>query len=231
MQYYKPNDKRPRVIALVAFVAYAVVLALSFVLVEFDLAKADDKNEDTIFIDLTEPAPEPPPKPVVRVATEPRVHDKVAAEELTEQVAGTDEVTQTPNPKALFDMNKGGVDEPDNVGNSRAAEGEDRASGTGQGLNPDGLAQLDQGLQGRGLVGALPIPSHPGDNLTGKIVVRVVVDSRGVVTNATYEAKGSTSSDTKLVEAALSAARKTRFTESRAVVEGGLITYLFTLSS
>jgi len=65
-------------------------------------------------------------------------------------------VTQTPNPKALFKMNKGGADEPDNAGNPRAPEGEDKASGTGPGLNPDGLDQLDQGLKGRGLVGDLP---------------------------------------------------------------------------
>ncbi len=47
-------------------------------------------------------------------------------------------------------MNKGGADEPDNAGNPRAPEGEDRASGTGPGLNPDGLDQLDQGCKGAG---------------------------------------------------------------------------------
>lgn len=89
----------------------------------------------------------------MKVANEPRVHDVAAPVEQTAQVAGKDPVTQTPNPKALFKMNKGGADEPDNAGNPRAPEGEDKASGTGPGLNPDGLDQLDQGLKGRGLVG------------------------------------------------------------------------------
>lgn len=87
-------------------------------------------------------------------------------------------MTQTPNPKALFRMNKGGADEPDNAGNPRAPEGEDKASGTGPGLNPDGLDQLDQGLKGRGLVGDLPKPSYPGEK-GGKVVIRVTVRRLG----------------------------------------------------
>lgn len=135
-------------------------------------------------------------------------------------------MTQTPNPRALFKMNKGGVDEPDNAGNPRAPEGEDKASGKGPGLNPDGLDQLDQGLKGRGLVGALPKPDYPG-NRSGKVVIRVTVDASGRVTGASFEPKGSTESDPRLVEAAIAAARKARFTESRAAVQGGTITYIF----
>ena len=48
----------------------------------------------------------------MKAATEPRVHDKGRPVEQTAQVAGKDETTQTPNPKALFKMNKGGADEP-----------------------------------------------------------------------------------------------------------------------
>ena len=167
-----------------------------------------------------------PPKPRVRTATEPRVHDRTAPVEQTAQVSGKDETTQTPNPRALFNMNKGGADEPDNAGNPRAPEGEDRASGTGPGLNPDGLDQLDQGLQGRGLVGDLPKPSYPGSK-SGKVIVRVTVDASGRVTSAAYEPKGSTTDAAELVEAAKAAARKARFTESRAAVQGGTITYVF----
>lgn len=125
----------------------------------------------------------------MKTADEPRVHDVAAPEERTAQVAGKDEVTQTPNPKALFRMNKGGADEPDNAGNPRAPEGEDKASGSGPGLNPDGLDQLDKGLQGRGLVGSLPKPAYPG-NKSGKIVIRVTVDASGKVTGAAFEPKG-----------------------------------------
>lgn len=162
----------------------------------------------------------------MKTADEPRVHDVAAPEERMAQVAGKDEVTQTPNPKALFRMNKGGADEPDNAGNPRAPEGEDKASGSGPGLNPDGLDQLDKGLQGRGLVDSLPKPAYPG-NKSGKIVIRVTVDASGKVTGAAFEPKGSTESDAALVAAAVAAARKARFTESRAAVQGGTITYIF----
>ena len=162
MYYYDPNNRNPRRWATVATAVYALLLIGSFALVSFDFRQIHDKPGDTITIDFTEPPAPEPPKPRVRTATEPRVHDRTAPVEQTAQVSGKDETTQTPNPRALFNMNKGGADEPDNAGNPRAPEGEDRASGTGPGLNPDGLDQLDQGLQGRGLVGDLPKPSYPG---------------------------------------------------------------------
>ena len=211
---------------MIAAAASVLLLAGSFALVSFDFAPALDKPGDTILVDFTEPPVPEPPKPPVKVANEPRVHDVAAPVEQTAQVAGKDEVTQTPNPKALFKMNKGGADEPDNAGNPRAPEGEDKASGTGPGLNPDGLDQLDQGLKGRGLVGNLPKPSYPGTK-SGKIVVRVTVDASGKVTGASFEPKGSTTDAPELIEAAKAAARKARFTESRAAVQGGTITYIF----
>lgn len=225
MHYYDPDNKTPRRWAMIAAAAYGVLLAGSFALVSFDFSPALEKPGDTILIDFTEPVPEPP-RPPVKVATEPRVHDVAAPVEQTSQVAGADEVTQTPNPKALFKMNKGGADEPENAGNPRAAEGEDKASGTGPGLNPDGLDQLDQGLKGRGLVGDLPKPAYPGSK-SGKVIVRVTVDASGKVTGASFEPKGSTTDAAELIAAALEAARKARFTESRAVVQGGTITYRF----
>ena len=61
----------------------------------------------------------------------------------------------------------------------------------------------------------------------GKVVIRVTVDASGKVTGAAFEPKGSTESDAALVAAAVAAARKARFTESRAAVQGGTITYIF----
>lgn len=225
MHYYDPDNKSPRRWAMIAAAAYALLLAGSFALVSFDFTPVVEKPGDTIFVDFTEPTPEPP-RPVVKAATEPRVHDTPAPVEQTAQVAGKDETTQTPNPRALFHMSKGGADEPADAGNPRAAEGADKASGTGSGLNPDGLDQLDNGLQGRGLVGDLPKPAYPGTK-SGKIVIRVTVGPRGDVTGAAFEPKGSTESDAQLVAAAIAAARKARFTESRAAVQGGTITYVF----
>ena len=221
MYYYDPDNKSPRRWAMIATAVYGVLLAGSFALVSFDFSPVTDKPGDTILVDFTEP-----PRPPVKVANEPRVHDVAAPVEQTAQVAGKDPVTQTPNPKALFKMNKGGADEPDNAGNPRAPEGEDKASGTGPGLNPDGLDQLDQDLKGRGLVGDLPKPSYPGEK-GGKVVIRVTVDASGKVTGASFEPKGSTTDAAELIEAAKAAARKARFTESRAAVQGGTITYIF----
>ncbi|OUQ54658.1 energy transducer TonB [Alistipes sp. An116] len=214
---------------MVAAAVYGVLLAGSFAAVSFDFTPALEKPGDTILVDFTEPAPEEPPQPPVQVAEEPRVHDEAAPVEQVAQAAGKDEVTETPNPKALFKMNRGGADEPDNAGNPRAREGEDKASGRGPGLNPDGLDQLDKGLQGRGLVGDLPRPSYPGGK-SGKVVIRVTVDARGRVTGASYEPVGSTTDAPELVAAARQAALKARFTESRAAVQGGTITYVFTLN-
>ena len=212
-----------------AAAVYGVLLAGSFAAVSFDFTPALEKPGDTILIDLTEPVPEEPPRPPVKVATEPRQHDEAAPVEQVAQAAGKDEVTETPNPRALFKMNRGGADEPDNAGNPRAREGEDKASGRGPGLNPDGLDQLDRGLQGRGLVGDLPRPSYPGGK-SGKVVIRVTVDARGRVTGASYEPVGSTTDAPELVAAARQAALKARFTESRAAVQGGTITYVFKLN-
>lgn len=229
MYYYDPDNRSPRRWAIVAAAVYGVLLAGSFAAVSFDFTPALEKPGDTILVDFTEPVPEEPPRPPVKVATEPRQHDEAAPVEQVAQAAGKDEVTETPNPKALFKMNRGGADEPDNAGNPRAREGEDKASGRGPGLNPDGLDQLDKGLQGRGLVGDLPRPSYPGGK-SGKVVIRVTVDARGRVTGASYEPVGSTTDAPELVAAARQAALKARFTESRAAVQGGTITYVFTLN-
>lgn len=229
MYYYDPDNRSPRRWAIVAAAVYGVLLAGSFAAVSFDFTPALEKPGDTILVDFTEPVPEEPPRPPVQVAEEPRVHDEAAPVEQVAQAVGKDEVTETPNPKALFKMNRGGADEPDNAGNPRAREGEDKASGRGPGLNPDGLDQLDKGLQGRGLVGDLPRPSYPGGK-SGKVVIRVTVDARGRVTGASYEPVGSTTDAPELVAAARQAALKARFTESRAAVQGGTITYVFTLN-
>ena len=171
MYYYDPNDRTPRKWATVAAACYALLLVVAFALVSFDFRRIEEKPGDTIVIDFTEPPAPEPQRPPVRRASEPRMHDEVAPVEQTAQVSGKDETTQTPNPKALFRMNKGGADEPENAGNPRAPKGEDKASGKGPGLDVDGLDQLDKGLQGRGLVGALPKPVYPG-NKSGKVVIR-----------------------------------------------------------
>ncbi len=225
MRPYDRDNRGPRRWALSAAALYALLLGMSFAYVSFDFRRPADRPGETIEIEFFDPpAPEPPPP--AKSSPQPRVHEAPAPEEHTAQTEGRDETTRTPNPQALFNMNKSGADEPANAGNRHAREGEEQSSGTGPGLSPDGLDQIDKGLQGRGLVGSLPRPSYPG-NRSGKVVVRVTVGPKGDVTSASFEPKGSTVSDPQLVEAALAAARKARFTESRAAVQGGTITYVF----
>ncbi len=223
MEYYDPNDRRPRRWAILVTMLYVLSLGSAFAFVSFDFTREERPCEEFV-IELLDPPVEPPAP--AKTVTEPRRHTTPAPVERTAQSEGTEQETRSPNPKALFKMNQSGADEPANAGNPQAREGEEQNRGRGEGLNPDGLDQLDKGLQGRGLVGDLPRPSYPGKK-SGKILVRVTVNAAGEVTNAVFEPVGSTQSDGELVAAAIAAAYKARFTESRAVVQGGTITYIF----
>ena len=224
MNYYDENDDRPILYGGVATAIYVIALAALMLLVYIPLKIVENPPMEIVLVDQ----PRPAPRPVV-TSQAPR-HQNLSTRENTQQVTGTDQKTQTVNRRAIFHSNKGGVDEPEDLGNPTAREGDENlASGDGGGLNPIGNDQLDEGLRGRGLVGNLPKPSYPG-NVSGKIVVRVAVDQHGRVSLATYEPKGSTSSDAALIAAAIAAAKKARFTESRSFVQGGTITYNFKLN-
>ncbi|MFR0764142.1 MAG: TonB family protein [Alistipes communis] len=86
---------------------------------------------------------------------------------------------------------------------------------------------MDQGLKG----GADWWATRPSRRIPARRAarssIRVTVDASGRVTGASYEPKGSTTDAAELIEAAKAAARKARFTESRATVQGGTITYIF----
>ncbi len=229
MNYYDEKDDRPKLYGGVAAAAYVVVVIALMLLVYIPVTVAETPVMIEIVIEDQPPKPKPRPRPEVSTHT-PRHENLSTVRENSQQVTGTDEKTQTVNSRAIFHSNKGGVDEPEDLGNPYAREGDENlASGDGGGLNPVGNDQLDEGLRGRGLVGALPVPSYPG-NTGGKIVIRVTVDQHGRVTGATYEPKGSTSSDAALIAAAIDAAKRARFTESRSFVQGGTITYTFKLN-
>lgn len=226
MNYYDENDDKSKLYGGVAAVAYVVIVAAMLLLVYLPVTVVETP---TMMVIEFEEEPRPQPKPIV--TTQAPRHERLSSTtQNSQQVSGTDEKTQTVNRRAIFHSNKGGVDEPEDLGNPYAREGDENlASGDGGGLNPIGNDQLDEGLRGRGLVGNLPVPSYPG-NVSGKIVIRVAVDQHGRVTSAAYEPKGSTSSDAALVAAAIEAAKRARFTESRSFVQGGTITYNFKLN-
>ncbi len=210
---------------------YVAFLTASLVWVDVTITPAEKSQSDVIYIEYEEPEPPPPPKPkpVPKIKEAPK-HEKLAPKDNMQQAEGKAEETRTVNKRALLPQQKAGVDKPDNVGNDRAKQDTvSTASGVGRGLNQIGNVELDEGLQGRGIVGELPVPSNANVSRSGKILVKVIVNKTGRVVTATFQPKGSTIQDSKMVNDALAAARKTRFTEGEAFTEGGVITYYFKL--
>lgn len=219
-----------RYYAIFATILYGVGIALAML---YGVVYIEPRpvKEAELFVEFIETVPEVSTESVASPSPDmAEKHQVVAEQDSSQQTEGAAPKTQTVNPRALFKMNQGGVDNAENSGNPYAQQSEeDSSSGRDFGLNPVGTEALDEGLQGRGLVGTLPMPAYPAGNRGGKVVVRVAVDREGKVTSATYEPKGSTTSDSSLVEAAIDAAKRARFTESAAFVQGGTITYIFKL--
>lgn len=226
MNYYDEQESNSKFYGGAATALYAIVLGAA--MLWMDVKVPVPKENEMLIIEIQELEPEKPKPPVV--AQSPRHENLSSTTQNSQQVTGTEEQTRTVNSRAIFHSNKGGVDEAEDVGNPYAKQAEkNEASGNGGGLNSVGNDQLDEGLQGRGLIGTLPVPSYPG-KASGKIVIRVTVDQSGRVTGAAYEPKGSTSSDAALIAAAIEAAKRARFTESRSFMQGGTITYNFRLN-
>lgn len=83
-------------------------------------------------------------------------------------------------------------------------------------------------LEGRSTLGSLPLPAYTV-NESGTVVVKIVVNEQGIVTNAIPGQKGTTTNNSTLWNAAKQAALKARFSPSDAPTQVGFITYVFTL--
>lgn len=107
-----------------------------------------------------------------------------------------------------------------------------RQAGDPAGNTPIGnpLGQPTAQLEGRTVVGKLPLPEYR-ENLAGKVVVRILVDSYGNVTSASPGIEGTTVQNRILWEAARKAALQARFNVSGSApaIQEGRITYVFTL--
>lgn len=230
MYYYDQNDRRPRMWAFIAAAAYGLALLVSFLFVDFSTRPKELTPNDTILVEFVAQQSRPAPSRGDRIKAPAR--DKAVSNEGTptpeQKQTGVErkEETRTPNPKALFNMSKSGKDVPADVGRRDAPQGEEQSAGMGKGNRGEGIEGLDHGLQGRGLVGALPRPDYPG-NKSGKVRIRVTVTADGTVSSASFEQRGSTVNDSALIAAAIEAARKARFTAGEAAIQTGVITYVF----
>ncbi len=212
------------------YISAALYVAVVALLLYFCRISAHERKPDTdvLYIEMEEiMEPRKQIKSNMKVAPS---HDNPSMRDNTRQVSGTDQETRTVNQRALFRMTKDGSDDQVNAGNLRAQEGEQTsAKGDGGGYNAIGNPQMDEGLVGRGIIGTMPKPQFPNVNEGGIVRIRVVVNKEGRVVSARFEPKGSTTQKAELINAALQAARKTRFSEAQAVSQGGVISYKFTL--
>jgi colicin import membrane protein len=100
--------------------------------------------------------------------------------------------------------------------------------GEGKGLGDKGIGYSLEGRTPQG--GRLPKPVYSA-NESGTVVIRVNVDRDGNVTSASFQAKGSTTTNSQLIRAALNAARKAKFNQDNNAdaFQVGTITYRFVL--
>lgn len=93
-----------------------------------------------------------------------------------------------------------------------------------------GSKDVKYSLEGRNHIGNLPKPVYNVQE-SGRVVVRIVVDREGRVTHAEHRLQGSTTTSSALINAAIDAARKTRFNSDPNATpsQEGTITYVFDL--
>ena len=139
---------------------------------------------------------------------------------------------RTPDPRALFP----GRGDPSSTASSQGAAGGQGNQGVPTGA-PDvhvygeggDAAGNRWGLTGRNLVGSLPLPAY-NVQVDGTVVVSITVDRDGNVIRAVAGARGTTTLNSTLRDAAERAARQAKFDRNpNAIEQTGTITYIFKL--
>ncbi len=132
------------------------------------------------------------------------------------------------NQKALFPGSSSKSDEGRGTTTSSGVAGTDRGNPDADSRLGDGLSG-DYSLAGRSLIGSLPIPAYNSTS-EGRVVIDILVDEKGRVTSASQRPVGSTTNDTRLVSAAIEAAKRARFSASESFNQSGTITYIFKMN-
>ncbi len=246
-------------IGAIATVVFHSFLFLFFIFT--GMKHVEKQEETGILLDFSEPAvpveEQEPPKPIeVKAGNEPKALDADPNREirLVQQAQAQEVGTKPSEGKASSIGPDGDVEKPEpkkveinqralftSANNKKkdtlAAQTAKKISGALQGGHPDGNTRTgatdgrpSAQLHGRNIVGSLPFPSYEV-NSEGKVVVKILVDQYGKVTNAIPGVSGTTVQDKKLWEAAKDAALKAVFniSDSAPTLQEGTITYIFKL--
>ncbi len=182
--------------------------------------KTPTVKEKPILTDETSEVEHVQPDTKVTQAAETQQEGKVEAEP---EVA-----PRQVNQRALFPGTSNSNDGGQGTTTSSGVVGTERGT-------PDADSQLGEGLSGnfslagRSLIGYLPLPGY-NSQTEGRVIVDIVVDEKGRVTSASKRPKGSTTNDSRLVNAAIEAAKKARFSPSDDFNQSGTITYIFKMN-
>jgi TonB family protein len=250
MNYYEADDKRRKawgIVGVVLYVGLCVgVMFISYtielpepelgIMVDFGTSDRGSGDVDLAVseIDARPVSPRQQSRPTEEVLTTDDETAPAVVEEPKPVTAPAKPVEQTApvrevNRRALFPGRTEGSTSTsqgtaEGAGNQGVEEGGPEGSATEGGA---GGVSLEFDLSGRETTEALLRPAY-NIEVEGRVVVRITVDREGRVTSATI-GQGSTTNRGELVNAALAAARKARFTPSEKDVDTGTITYIFRL--
>ncbi len=236
MDNYNQKDQKARRYALVITLLLLLLLAilLGYGVLNVHLSEKQTPPAEIVIEEFEEfeeevvkPEKVQTPSQDVRSERATTAHVEEASIEQHEQTEGAKPETQTLNNKAMFKPVTGNVEELEAEGNRLASNGDqesNRGEGGGYNLIDDNFF-LDEGLSGRGLREELPMPAIGKFNWNATVVVAVQIDSDGNVVAANIEQRGTTTSDVKVHEEILKAARGAKFKPSDRTVQAGKITY------
>ena len=170
--------------------------------------------------------------PAVKVKKETRKKETAKPAETKPKKPAEEVPAEQPrqvNKKALFPgRTEGSKSTSEGTGEGKGNQGNPAGDpagsheGTGQGTSGNSFD-----LSGRRLVGGLPKPSYDVSE-QGRVIVEITVNKAGKVVKAAFRSKGSTTSNSVLVNAALRAARQARFSVGEGEdLQTGTITYNF----
>ncbi|MDY0175018.1 MAG: hypothetical protein RBR62_07490 [Bacteroidales bacterium] len=248
------SEKRGHTIGLISTIILHIVLAVALVYSGMGLTLPQTKEMPEIEVELAEERPPMPvrllaeqgtaprsPKPVPH--QEPELVQQAVVPEPTEGEQRTQESTPgeegdvevaDPEPpkiseRALFRSRDVDSLPGEQTGTTTFPERQaGHTAGNTAAGNP--LGQPTAQLAGRTVIGKLPLPEY-AQNVSGRVVVKILVDTYGVVTSATPGMEGTTVQNKVLWEAAKKAALQAKFNVSGTAppVQEGKITYVFTL--